>query len=420
MPAFSLPYGKTYLTLNLPDDYRVQVLNPVDVPAAPDPARLVDEALANPLGEINWADVERARSVAVVISDKTRPIPHAALLPLLAWLEARGFSPQAITLLIATGTHIPMLPDEFFKVLPPEVLSRYPVFCHDCDDQSNLVTLGTTTRGTPVSANRRFMDADLRIVVGNIEPHQFMGFSGGVKSAAIGLAGRETINTNHAMMVHPRSDLAEYDQNPTRQDIEEIGRMMDIHLALNTIINRHKAIVHVLAGDPVAVMRAGMPLVRQLYEIAVDEPFDVVFTCPGGYPKDINLYQGQKAMSHASKVTKDGGTIVLVAACSEGTGSKGYENWIAGMQSHEAVLKRFAGEEFRLGPHKAFQIARDAVRVRLILLTEMSPDFVRGLLVTPACTIDEAAALALKGLPSGARIGIIPIANATIPNIVNY
>src|SRR5690606_5235762 len=135
-----------------------------------------------------------------------------ALLDALADL---GLPPEAITLLIGTGTHTPMPPEEFPAVVPPDLLARHPVYSHDCD-APDLVALGVTSRGTPVTANRRYMAADLRLVVGNIEPHQFMGFSGGVKGAAIGLAGRETINRNHALLLDPRADLARYDDNPMR------------------------------------------------------------------------------------------------------------------------------------------------------------------------------------------------------------
>ncbi len=415
MPEFRLPYGKNYLVARLPGDRQVDLIAPVEVPAAADVPALVREALAHPVGPVALGDFARARAAAVAISDKTRPIPHAALYPLLAWLEDLGLPPDAIRLLIATGTHTPMLPDEFGAVLPDDFLSRPPVVSHDCDDRGALVHLGQTARGTPVWANRAWMDADLRVVVGNIEPHQFMGFSGGVKGAAVGLAGRATINANHAMLHDPQARLGEYESNPVRQDVEEIGRMMGVHFALNAVINARKEIVRIIAGDPVAVMEAGIPLVRQFNEVRVMAPFDLVITAPGGYPKDLNLYQSQKALAHAALVTRDGGAVILVAACPEGTGSASYERWMAGMTSVPAVLERFAREEFRLGPHKAYQIARDAARVRVLLVSEMPPEFVRALLLEPAPSLDQALAQVLPGLPASARIGVMPAANATVP-----
>ncbi len=420
MPTIPLPYGKTTLNLTLPDAYTVEVIAPQAADPAPDVPGLTRAALANPV-RLARAVRADARSAAVAISDKTRPVPHAALVVLLDWLEQGGLAPEAITLLIATGTHAPMTPAEFAKVLPADVLARYPVRSHNCDDAAQLVHLGTTPRGTPVWANRAFIDADLRVVVGNLEAHQFMGFSGGVKGAAIGLAGRATITHNHALMIDPRSDAGRYDDNPARQDVEDIGRLFGIPLALNVVLNAHKQIVHVLAGDPLAIMQAGIPLVRALVEVPVSAPFDLVIASPGGHPKDINLYQGQKALAHAARITRDGGAVIVAAACPEGTGSAGYDAWIQGMESQAAVVARFAHEEFRLGPHKAFQIARDAVRLRrVVLLSEMAPERVHGLLLEPARSLDEALSVVLPDLPAGARIGVMPAANATVPRLPDF
>ena len=202
--------------------------------------------------------------------------------------------------------------------------------------------------------------------MGNVEPHQFQGFSGGVKSAAIGLAGRETINHNHARMIDPRAQLGHYADNPARQDVEEIGAMIGVHLALNAVLNGQKQIVHAVAGEPRAVMEAAIPLSRQVSQAPVAAPFDLVIASAGGHPKDLNLYQAQKALAHAALVTRDGGTVIVVAACPEGTGSRSYEAWMQGVGSHEEVFARFEREPFRVGPHKAFLMSRDAARVRTL------------------------------------------------------
>jgi nickel-dependent lactate racemase len=308
-----------------------------------------------------------------------------------------------------------MSPDEFDETVPADLLGRYPVLCHDANASDCLTYLGETQRGTPVWINRHFVEADLRIVVGNIEPHQFMGFSGGVKSAAIGLAGVETIDFNHAMMAEDQARLGHFDDNPARQDVEEMGRLIGVHFALNAILNQAKGIVNVLAGEPAGVMREGIPLVRALYEVQVSAPFDLMIVSSGGHPKDINLYQSQKGLAHATLVTKEGGTIILVAACPEGAGSQSYERWMAGMTSYDAVFERFEREGFRVGPHKAFQIARDAARAQVFLVSHMPPDLVRRLLLTPAGSLEAAIALARDSLPPRARVGVMPWANATIP-----
>ncbi len=419
MLKFSIPYGKGRASFSLPNCFAPEIIAPPSAPAAPDPLGAVEAALSAPVG-VNLEGFRGVRSAAIAISDETRPVPHEYLLPpLLRRLGARGLGlpPEAITFIIASGTHPPMGPEVYARVVPKDILARYPVACHDADDQKNLLHLGTTSRGVPVWANRRFVEADLRIVVGNVEPHQFQGFSGGVKGAAIGLAGRETVNHNHAMMTDPRARLGRYDDNPARQDVEEIGRLMGVHFALNAVLNfeEKKEIVRVVAGEPVAVMEAAIPLSRQVCQTMVAAPFDLIVASPGGHPKDINVYQAQKALAHAGLVTRDGGTVVLAAACPGGSGSRGYEDWVRGVQSCERVLTRFRREGFRVGPHKAFQIARDAVRVRVLLVSEMAPDLVRYLLLTPASSVDEALAVALGDLPAGARVGIMPQAGSTIP-----
>jgi nickel-dependent lactate racemase len=413
---FSLPYGRGSQACRLPDDLKVEVVEPAGVEAAADPAGLVEAALDVPVGGVDWDQWRGARSAAIAISDKTRPVPHEQLLPpLLRRLEGLGLAPEEIRLFIATGAH-PRVPErDFPHVVPAEVLSRYAVLCHDADDRRNLVHLGVTSRGTPVWANRRFLQADLRLVVGNIEPHQFQGFSGGVKGVAIGLAGRETIQHNHALMADPQARLGRYKRNPARQDVEEIGQVMGVHLALNVILNGQKQIVQVLAGEPRAVMERGIPLSRAACQVAVATPFDLVIASPGGHPKDINLYQSQKALAHASLMTRDGGAVILVAACPEGAGSRAHEAWMAGVRSPDEVFAKFAREGLQVGPHKAFQIARDAARVRAILVSEMAPELVRRLLLRPAGTLEEALGLALPHLPANARVAIMPRASSTIP-----
>jgi lactate racemase len=416
MPTLTLPYGRTTLSAALPEPYRADLISLAPHPAVADPVGAVTAALDNLLGDAAWDDFAGARSAAIAINDKTRPVPHQYLLPpLLRKLESLGLPPEAIRLIIATGTHTPMPPEEFAAVLPPEILARYPVLCHDANDAANLVHLGTTGRGTPVWINRAYLEAELRLVVGNIEPHQFQGFSGGVKSAAIGLAGWATVNPNHAMMRDPAAQLGRYADNPTRQDVEEIGRMIGVHLALNAILNEAKGIVRALAGAPAAVMAAGIPLARAVCQAQVNGRYDLVIASPGGHPKDINLYQAQKGLAHAGLIARDGGVMILAAACPEGTGSRGYEAWVQGMASHEAVLERFAQEGFRVGPHKAFQIARDAVRVRLLWVSEMDPDFARRLLLEPAPSLQAAVDTAVAWLPPNPRIALMPTANATIP-----
>ena len=307
---------------------------------------------------------------------------------------------------------------ELPKILPQALIDRYPVISHDCD-APDLADLGQTSRSTPIRVNRRFMEADVRMVVGNIEPHHFMGFSGGVKTAAIGLAGRDTINRNHALLPHPLARAGHYEDNPMRLEVEEIGRRIGVHFALNAILNTEKQIAEALAGDPVAVMLAGIPVARSLCQVMVSQTFDLVIASTGGYPKDINFYQSQKALTHASMIARDGGVVILLAACQEGVGSEGYERFMEGLTSFQQVFEKFKQQGFVVGPHKAFQVARDASRVNILLVSELAPDRVRRLLLTPFSGIDEALAYARRLLPEKPRVAVMPIAVITIPVLEN-
>ncbi|HZU86920.1 MAG TPA: nickel-dependent lactate racemase, partial [Anaerolineaceae bacterium] len=379
-----LPYGRSTMEISIPDKFQVEFIEAPNPAPAPDPHKAVWQALDSLRGGLNWEDFRNSKSVAIAINDKTRPVPHAILLPpLLERLAALGIPASAITFYIAVGSHPPMRKEEFPAILPNSILERYAVVSHDSEDPAMVAFAGSTSRGTPVWVNRRYLESDLKIVVGNIEPHQFAGFSGGVKTAAIGLAGLRTINKNHALMTDAQSVLGEYATNPTRQDIEEIGEKINIHLALNAILNQQREIICVLAGAPRTVVREGLAHSRQACQVAVGRPFRMVIASPGGHPKDINVYQTQKGLAHAALVTQAGGTLFLVAACPEGTGSPHYENWVDGKTNHQEVINSFFEEGFRIGPHKAYQISRDALPITLYSYTQMELEFARRLLLNP-------------------------------------
>jgi len=413
-----LPYGNSSLAFHVPNLFSVDVIEPKKVTTAEKPEKLVEQALDNLLGGANWERAASARSIAIAVNDKTRPVPHHHLLPsLLAKLEALGIPDFAITFYLAVGTHPPMQPSEFGLALPAEVLARYSVVSHDSEDGSQLIYLGETPRGTPVWVNRAYAMADYKIVVGNIEPHQFAGFSGGVKSAAIGLCGLQTINNNHNLMTNPASELGEYMHNPVRQDVEDIGLMIGVNLALNAVLDIDRKIVHVLAGEPRAVMLAGVPLAQQICQFAVQRRYDLLLVSPGGHPKDINVYQAQKALGHAVRIAKPGAHIFILAACPEGAGSQHYEEWMQGKKSYQDIIEQFMAKGFRVGPHKAFQIARDAKKVHLHWFSEMELEDAQRLLLNPITDLQGAVDLALTDLQPGDRIGVMPHAASTIPFI---
>jgi nickel-dependent lactate racemase len=415
-----IPYGKSYLKANLPDDIGVDIIEPPVIPAAGNPLEVVHSALDNILGDFEWHEFTGSRSVAIAVNDKTRPVPHQHLLPpLLERLVSLGISDDIITFYIAVGTHPPMRPDEFHTILPKEILPRYSVVSHDSEDKDHLVFLGETSFGTTVWTHQDYHRSDFKIVVGNIEPHQFIGFSGGVKSAAIGLAGSETINHNHALMTHPAAQLGEYQTNPARQDVEEIGRKIGIHFALNAVLNQDKQIVRVLAGAPDAVMQTGVPISQQICQIGVPHKYQLVICSPGGHPKDINVYQAQKGLAHAVRIAQPGGTIILAAACPDGSGSQHYEDWMAGKSSYAEIIERFQSQAFQIGPHKAYQIARDASRFRMMFYSEMDEILMERLLLNPVQDFQTAVDIAVADLQPGERVAVLPYAASTIPYTIN-
>ena len=411
-----IPYGNSFITAQIPDHIGVDIIDLPHTPAATNPNLLVRNALTNILGEFTWSDFKGAKSIAIAVNDKTRPVPHQILLPpLLDQLDSLGISEGVISFYIAVGTHPPMVPEEFTAILPDDILTRYKVVSHDSEDQQDLVFLGNTSRGTPVWTNRDFFQADLKIVVGNIEPHQFVGFSGGVKTVAVGLAGLETINRNHTLMAHPDSQLGTYKTNPARQDIKEIGQIIGVNLALNAVLNDRKEIVHVLAGDPLPVITAGIPLSRQVCQVPVQKTYGLVISSPGGHPKDINVYQSQKALASAVRVTRPGGTVILTAACPEGSGSSHYQDWIIDKKSYADVLEAYQAEGFRIGPHKAFQFARDTAQTRLMFYSDMEAELAQSLLLNPVTNFQKAVNSALEDLQPGDRVAVLPHATSTIP-----
>ena len=415
MPDFVLSYGTGHENISIPGSFHPNWIAPSDILAAHDPLEEVNRALTHPLGGVDLTHFAGKHTVAIAVNDKTRPVPHHLLLPpLLHRLEEIGFPPQSISLIIATGTHLPMPPSEFSKILPADIISRYPVFSHDTD-AVDLVDLGLSSRGTPIFINRRFMNADVRIVLGNIEPHHFMGFSGGVKTAAVGLAGRSTINQNHALLPHPLAKTGHYADNPMRQEVEEIGKRIGVHFAVNAVLNNNKEIVRVIAGDPVAVMEVGIQLARSICQVSVSHAYDLVIASAGGHPKDINLYQSQKALTHAAMLAKDKGSVILLAACPEGPGSTGYERFMEGITSFPEVFNRFTSQGFEVGPHKAFLVARDASRVNVHLYSSMPPSQVQRLLLNPVVNLQQTIQEILNKLPFSAKIALMPIATITIP-----
>jgi nickel-dependent lactate racemase len=385
------------------------------------PADLIKNALLSPLGTDYFDQNAQlsGKKIAIAINDQTRPLPHAQILPaLLDFLNEKGAENEFITFYIATGTHRKLTEEEISRVLPGNLAKKYRVHCHQCDDRENLSYLGTTQQGTPVHVNRDYYQSDVKIVVGSIEPHHFMGFSGGMKTAAIGLTGRETIQRNHSMLPDPNARMGLYSDNPMRMDVEEIGRMIGVQLALNVILDDNKRIIHAFWGDPQSVMQAGIPLSLQACQLGIPQDachFDLVIASAGGFPKDINLYQSQKALTNSCLFSKNGGVIILAAGCRDGAGNDKFVQYMQGKTSWQQVLDDFPARPFEIGPHKAYQLAQQVKDHTIILISQMAPEEVRKYMLLPASDMEAALQLAAEFLPQHYRTAILPYATHSMP-----
>jgi lactate racemase len=417
--TYQLPYGKTSIAINLEEsNVRVDLFLPIELHPEMDEKDQIVTAIRNPLNGHGFPiQINSSTTVAITINDKTRPVPnHLLYPPLLSKLEEIGVKRENISILIATGTHLPMPENEFSLLLPESVWRQYKIISHNCDEESNLTFKGTTSRGTPVFINSIFDRAEIKIVVGDIEPHHFAGFSGGYKSASIGVCGRQTINVNHAFLQDPKSCVGRYEDNPLRQDIEEIGRLIGVDLALNAILNEKKEILHVFFGSPMDVIAKGIKVIRENELTLIDEPYDLVIASAGGYPKDINLYQAQKALTHASLFCKDGGMVFLAAECVEGVGSQGYLDFMQGVNSHSEAKQKLNEMGFKVGPHKAFQFAALADRIQFEVKCGIDAETLKKILIHPIGDLNQAVKSYLLDQPA-TRVAVVPFATATIPKI---
>ena len=303
-----LPFGRRKLALPLPPGWAIELLRPFAASPTADPAGEVSRSLENSAGGKNLERYRGVKSAAIAVSDETRPVPNPLILPiLLKKLEAIGVAKSSIQILIASGLHPPLPSSRFANILPAEILRDYPVSAHDAK-ASDLVFVGKTARETPVYVNPLFRKADLRIAVGLIDPHQFVGYTGGVKCAAVGLAGAQTIEHNHSFLFHPQAVVGEIQNNPVRRDLEEAGKLMGVDFALNVVLDETNRILKAFSGDPLEVEEIGSEFCRTIYEIPVSREYDVVIASPGGYPKDLNLYQAQKGLAHATPIVRKGET----------------------------------------------------------------------------------------------------------------
>jgi nickel-dependent lactate racemase len=324
-----LRYGRGLLPVRLPDDAEVTVIRKSAMPVVVDPAATVRAALEDPVGAQPLAVEARGKSSAcILINDITRPVPNGLLLrPIITALLEGGVAAERIVVLVATGLHRPNLGAELEELVgDPWVLRTVRVENHDARDDSAHADLGTTPAGTPVVLDRRFVDAELRIVTGLVEPHFMAGYSGGRKVIAPGIAHRDTITTFHSarFLAHPCAANCVLDGNPLHLEQLAIVAMVGRVLAVNTVIDDDRSLSYVNYGEVVASHRLAVDVVQRYAAVPVPRRFRTVVTSAGGYPLDKTFYQTVKGMVAAIEVLEPGGDLIVASACSEGMGSPEY------------------------------------------------------------------------------------------------
>ena len=414
-----LAYGRHGLVVEVPD--HATVIASRFVPGVPDEPAAIRAALRDPIASAPLAEkVQPGDRVVIVHSDITRATPNERLLPVLvAELEAAGVAGQDITLLNALGTHRPQTEAELREMLGEQIVRRYRCLQHDAWDHANLVALGETSLGHPVRINRHYLEADVRILTGFIEPHFFAGFSGGPKGVLPALAGAESVLTNHGreMIAHPRATWGVTEGNPIWEEMREVALKTDPTFLLNVALNAERQITGVFAGEMLAAHKAGCDFVRENAMVAVDEPFDIVITTNSGYPLDQNLYQAVKGMSAANQIVREGGAIVMVAACQDGLPDHGrYAALLAEAGSPQGVLDMLAQPDFSEQDQWQVQIqAMIQLRADVYVFSEGLTDAqIERALFKPCRDIEQTLGKLQARYGPAARICVLPEGPQTI------
>jgi lactate racemase len=325
-----LNYGKGSLEVNLPDDYDITVIRKKPMPIEADSAAAIARALAQAVGVPSLTEVaKRSRSACILICDITRPVPNGLFLPLMVrqMLDA-GIARENIRILVATGLHRPNEDQELEELVGDRwVLDTVKVENHYARNDADHVDLGVTSRGTRVKLDRRFVEADLRIATGLVEPHFMAGWSGGRKVIAPGVAHKETITTFHSarFMSHPRAANCVLEGNPLHEEQLAIMKMLGDVYALNTVIDEHRRLSFVNFGECVQSHLKAVEFCRGYAEVPVPRRFGTVLTSAAGYPLDKTYYQTVKGMVGPLDILEPGGDLVIASDCSEGMGSGEYE-----------------------------------------------------------------------------------------------
>jgi nickel-dependent lactate racemase len=423
-----LDFGRTGLDVELPDD---RLIGPPlairDADPLADPTGDLERALARPTGTPPLAELARGRkSACILVCDITRPVPNAVILPpVLRTLEAAGIPRSAITILVATGLHRPNEGAELEELVGAEVARNYRCENHHGKEQGEHTFLGTTPRGVPVWIDSRYVEADLKITTGLIEPHLMAGYSGGRKVICPGIAGLETVSVWHGpqFLEHPKADCGILEGNPVHEENTRIAQMAGCDFIVNVCIDGKRRITWLGAGDMIAAWQEGVRFVESVVKVAVPRPLDVVVTSCAGYPLDTTWYQAVKGLTGALPIVRPGGTIVMVAGLTEGIGSPEFQQRIR----ESWYVRRFAdavgaaverpGTTCEMDEWQLVMLAKVLAhcKVKVYSSSTAANEAMRTCHVEPVSSVEGAVAAALAEYGPEARLAVIPKGPYVLP-----
>jgi nickel-dependent lactate racemase len=411
----TMAYGKDGLPVDIPDRNLVKILRMRDKPVIGNPHAATLDCLAHPAGTPPLADLAKGKkSAVIVVSDITRPVPNAVILPpMLEVLENAGIPRDGITILNATGIHRPNEGEELVTLLGRDIPKRYRIVNHRGRDLASHDFLGETPiYKAPIHVDKEFFRADLRILTGLIEPHFMAGFSGGRKAVMPGICAFETVKVLHGpdLMGHPSAIGGVIDGNPVHEEMLYVARKAGADFILNVTLNEKRGITGIFAGELEAAHREGVAFARTQCVDTVDEPVDAVVTSSAGFPLDLTFYQTVKGMTEAMPILKPGGAIIIASRCGEGIGSAEFTKLMLETERWEDFLADIRKPGYYVLDQWEFQKLCTVLEKHEVWLYSegIDPETQKKLFMTPLSSVEEGIALAKKRYGENARIAVIP------------
>ncbi|HTZ16893.1 MAG TPA: nickel-dependent lactate racemase [Dissulfurispiraceae bacterium] len=416
--AYSMHYGKSEMSFALDPAMVDAELKIKDCPALDDPVAAIRDAIRNPVGSRPLREIVKpGETITFIVNDPTRVANSNVFMPvLIEELNGIGVRDEAMQIVFALGTHRAMTQAEMIETVGADVAGRLKMHNVDCKDDSQFVYFGTTSRGTGVSFHKLVAETNHIICTGSVVHHFFAGFGGGRKALFPGVASYETIRHNHSFMMDPDAVIGKLRGNPIYEDQIEGAEMLRPSFLLNVVLNEKYEFLKVFAGDYIAAHLEACRFVEDVYSTSIDKEADLVIASCGGFPKDINIYQLQKTMDNAWCAVRDGGVVIILGECCEGSGSALYEKTMEECRTPERVAEKLK-DNFQIGAHKAYAVTRLMKKARFILVSTLDPNLARTLLFTPAADMDEAFGLASQIVGPSPRIVLMPQGSLTVPMI---